>query len=220
MTTLARPLVPDPASPVRARETEILAAIRHVFAEKGFDGASMQDLARAAGMSVGNFYRYFPSKDAMVEAIIRRDLEEVEAQFALVVSAPQPLDVLRAALHARIHGESCDSDDAPMWAEMTAAGMRKPEIGALVARMEAEITAYLTQVFALATGLAPDEARARFDAHARLLVLLVKSNAMRPPVCGSDALTSMILRQVDSVLDEIAAARRTDTAAAPLWEAV
>ena len=56
-------------APPRPREYEILDNIRHTFAEKGFDGASMQDLARAAGMSVGNFYRYFPSKAAMVEAI-------------------------------------------------------------------------------------------------------------------------------------------------------
>ena len=42
------------------RTLDILALVRVAFAEKGFDGASMQDLARAAGMSVGNFYRYFP----------------------------------------------------------------------------------------------------------------------------------------------------------------
>ena len=39
------------------RIAEIIVSVRTAFAEKGFDGASMQDLARAAGMSVGNFYR-------------------------------------------------------------------------------------------------------------------------------------------------------------------
>ena len=59
-----------PPDPKEAREAEILESIRTTFAAKGFDGASMQELARAAGMSVGNFYRYFPSKAAMVEAIM------------------------------------------------------------------------------------------------------------------------------------------------------
>lgn len=52
-------VVPDPKNDQKV--AEILSRLRDTFAEKGFDGASMQDLARAAGMSVGNFYRYFPS---------------------------------------------------------------------------------------------------------------------------------------------------------------
>lgn len=39
----------------------------------------MQDLARAAGMSVGNFYRYFPSKAAIVQAMCGYDLAEIGA---------------------------------------------------------------------------------------------------------------------------------------------
>jgi AcrR family transcriptional regulator len=196
---------PDDAPP-RPREREILAAIRHVFAERGFDGASMQDLARAAGMSVGNFYRYFPSKAAMIAAIIRRDLEEVEGQFALIAHAPDPMGALRQALHARIHDEACDCDDAPLWAEITAAAMRKPDLAAVVSRMESEIVAYLTRAFALSTRLSPAEAEARFAAHARLIVMLVKANATQAPVTGAEALTALVLRQIDSLLDEIAAA--------------
>ena len=89
-----------PPDPREAREAEILQSIRTTFAEKGFDGASMQELARAAGMSVGNFYRYFPSKAAMVEAMIRRDIADVEVKFAEVLGAPDPLAALRHALHS------------------------------------------------------------------------------------------------------------------------
>ena len=59
-----------PLAPHDHRSAEILASVRSAFAAKGFDGASMQDLARAAGMSVGNFYRYFPSKAAIVEDLV------------------------------------------------------------------------------------------------------------------------------------------------------
>lgn len=199
-----------PETPSRLREQEILAAIRHVFAERGFDGASMQELARAAGMSVGNFYRYFPSKAAMVEAIIRRDLDEVEGQFAMVAQAPDPLQALRVALHARIRHELCDCADAPLWAEITAAALRKPEIAEVTQRMEAEITRYLTRAFALSTGLSEGEATARFSAHARLIVMLVKASAMQHDTPGSEALTQLVLRHVDMLTDEIAAARRTE----------
>ncbi len=84
--------VPVPADP---RVDAILVQARHAFVEKGFDGASMQDLARAAGMSAGNFYRYFPSKAALVEALVNRDLEEVEREFAEVW--PRPDQFMRSA---------------------------------------------------------------------------------------------------------------------------
>ena len=77
-----------PATAPDLRSAEILDSARRAFVEKGFDGASMQDLARAAGMSVGNFYRYFPSKAAIVAALITRDLDEVEQDFREILGAP------------------------------------------------------------------------------------------------------------------------------------
>jgi AcrR family transcriptional regulator len=56
----------------RARETHLalLSAALEVFADKGYDDAQTPDIARAAGVSVGTFYRYFADKhQAFVEAI-------------------------------------------------------------------------------------------------------------------------------------------------------
>ena len=111
------------SQPADARSVEILDRVRHAFAEKGFDGASMQDLARAAGMSVGNFYRYFPSKAAIVEGLIHRDLSEIEAVFASVMGSPDPLGALRAILAERVN-EDCAAD-GQIWAEITAAALRQ-----------------------------------------------------------------------------------------------
>ncbi len=44
------------------RALDILDQVKSVFALNGFDGTSMQDLAQATQMSVGNFYRYFPPR--------------------------------------------------------------------------------------------------------------------------------------------------------------
>ena len=95
MTSLPHPTpsVPHPAAD--ARSHEILASIRQAFAEKGFDGASMQDLARAAGMSVGNFYRYFPSKAAIVQAMCGYDLAEIQGEFAEIQTSDTPMICLR-----------------------------------------------------------------------------------------------------------------------------
>jgi AcrR family transcriptional regulator len=186
------------------RSDEILQSVRSMFAEKGFDGASMQDLARATGMSVGNFYRYFPSKAAIVEQMVTRDLAEVSVDFSAVMEAQDSMEALRQKLHERIDIEFC-GQDGPLWAEMTAAAFRKPEIAQAMLRMETEITRYLLGVMAKGTGLPLAEVEQRFTAHTGLIMMLIKSSAM---VCqtskkGDLALRDMILRTIDGVLTEI-----------------
>ncbi len=53
------------------RREQLLDAALRVFARKGVDGASVKDLADAAGVTPGLLYRYFESKEALVEALLR-----------------------------------------------------------------------------------------------------------------------------------------------------
>ena len=54
-----------------AKRRQIMDGARTAFLAAGFDGASMNDIARAAGVSKGTLYAYFDSKDDLFEAIIR-----------------------------------------------------------------------------------------------------------------------------------------------------
>jgi AcrR family transcriptional regulator len=188
------------------RSAEILAAGRRAFIEKGFDGASMQDLARAVGMSVGNFYRYFPSKDALIAAMIARDMEDMERDFAMILTAPRPMEALRTVVQMHVQLEHCQ-DDGRLWAETTAAGLRKPEIGAILMQMEQAVVTNLVTIFARATGRTEDDARRRWSAQAQMMVLLVKGINMHcaAPTPGREHLTELVLRTINKMLDEIAA---------------
>jgi AcrR family transcriptional regulator len=186
------------------RSAEILESARRAFAEKGFDGASMQDLAREAGMSVGNFYRYFPSKAAIVEALIELDMAEMEQDFAAILSDSNPLEALRSTIRQRISDCACQ-EDGRIWAEITAAALRKPEIGEVASRMEAGIASHLTTIFGRVAGVTQAEAQSRWMAQAHLLVMLVKASAMRhPDTPGSDDLAHLVMRTIDRTLDDIA----------------
>lgn len=55
---------------LEARETAIIEAARAIFAEAGFDGARMADIAKAAGVSEGTLYLYFENKMALMQAVI------------------------------------------------------------------------------------------------------------------------------------------------------
>jgi AcrR family transcriptional regulator len=54
-----------------AKRRQIMEGARSVFLSAGFDGASMNDVARSAGVSKGTLYAYFNSKEELFEAIIR-----------------------------------------------------------------------------------------------------------------------------------------------------
>ncbi len=191
------------------RSADILSRVRIAFAEKGFDGASMQDLARAAGMSVGNFYRYFPSKAAIVEALIAFDLADMERDFLEVLQTPTPLLALRDLMQRRLIEKQCRAD-GQLWAEITAAALRKPEICQAACAMEAQIAAYLTRIFAAETGLSEAEITARFPAHAAFAITMFKSAAMLPPQTEPirDPLNALIQRAIDMTMSEILAAKK------------
>jgi AcrR family transcriptional regulator len=56
-----------------AKRRQIMDGARTAFLSAGFDGASMNDIARSAGVSKGTLYAYFTSKDELFEAIIRAE---------------------------------------------------------------------------------------------------------------------------------------------------
>ncbi len=200
-------MTPD-AGEASHRGDEILSHARHAFVEKGFDGASMQDLARAAGMSAGNFYRYFPSKAAIVEALIARDLAEVEETFRAIAASPDPLAALKAALRERL-AEKCDGDDT-LWAEIAATAARKPEVAAILARMENAITRRVSHVMGLASGVPEDEAQRRYGTHSRLVFLIIHGVmcSRLPDTAEQGELTELVIRTIEHVIDEALAANK------------
>lgn len=167
----------DQTNPAADRRTrDILDRVKTVFCAKGFDGASMQDLAQAAGMSAGNFYRYFPSKSAIIEALAQQDLERIEKELGVIFGAPDPRQAFGELLRARV--DNCQCDNGPLWAEIEAASFRKPEIAALRRHMDEVVTGKLAAMLARLAGVAPQDALARFGAHACFIVLLVQGMSM------------------------------------------
>jgi AcrR family transcriptional regulator len=192
-----------PAPAAEERSHEILASIRQVFAEKGFDGASMQDLARAAGMSVGNFYRYFPSKAAIVQSMCGYDLAEIQGEFAEIQVSDQPMSCLRDRILSHFHEDGMK--DGQLWAEITAAAIRKPEIGEAAKQMEETITTLLSTIFAHVTHRNIEDARQRYIGQCQILVMLVKAMATRTAQCGpaSPALAAQVVAVIDRILSDV-----------------
>jgi AcrR family transcriptional regulator len=61
----------------RATLDAILTATARILVKEGFDRASTNRIAEAAGVSIGSLYQYFPSKEALVAALIERHIDEM-----------------------------------------------------------------------------------------------------------------------------------------------
>jgi len=71
----------------RERPGLILDVARAEFAQRGFEATTVRDIADAAGLSPGNLYRYFESKDAMVATILSEFSDRLLAAYTEVLAA-------------------------------------------------------------------------------------------------------------------------------------
>jgi len=85
--------------PVRAdgrrSHQELLAAARETFAEQGAD-ASLREVARRAGVSIATLYRHFPTRETLLEALLRNVFDTLRAQAADLLAAADPGQALVA----------------------------------------------------------------------------------------------------------------------------
>lgn len=72
----------------------LVEATARILVKEGFEKASTNHIAEIAGVSVGSLYQYFPSKEALVAAVIDRHNEEIMAivRTALTEIADTPID--------------------------------------------------------------------------------------------------------------------------------
>jgi AcrR family transcriptional regulator len=73
-----------------AKRLAILAASKRLFAERGFHGTSVSDLAAAVDLPVGSIYTYFESKEAIVATVVEEGWEGFFTALSQAVAGPAP----------------------------------------------------------------------------------------------------------------------------------
>jgi AcrR family transcriptional regulator len=74
--------------------TRLLETAKAAFAEKG-SGASLDEIARTAGVGAGTLYRHFPTRDALIEAVYRNETEQLIAAATRLAETHCPTAALR-----------------------------------------------------------------------------------------------------------------------------
>jgi AcrR family transcriptional regulator len=168
--------------PEEDRRAQILEAASRAFVRYGFHAATMTNVAEEAGMSAGNLYRYFPSKEAIVEGLCLADQVERSASFAALMSADDLKGALRAAL--REHVLHSPVEKARMIVEIWAESGRNARVAEFTRQLDSDVMEGMVELveIAKARGVAPATLDARFAASVlfSLVVGLFRRKALEP----------------------------------------
>ena len=93
-TASLRPVRKPRADATRNRE-HILEVAKEAFTRKGAE-ASLDDIARQSGIGSGTLYRHFPTRDALIEAVYRSEVEKLAESEKRFAATLPPLEALRA----------------------------------------------------------------------------------------------------------------------------
>jgi AcrR family transcriptional regulator len=88
------------ADAIRNRE-RVLAAAKAVFSAGGPD-ASLEAVAKQAGVGIGTLYRHFPTRQDLFETVYRREVQQLVELAEQLKNAPAPVDALRHWLRSNV----------------------------------------------------------------------------------------------------------------------
>lgn len=132
------------------RRQHILVSAWHCFSENGFHATSMDEVIARTGMSSSAVYRYFRSKDELIDATAEEGITRVRTIFVRLLaqdSTPTPaqtMQTLVGELHSRTSNPEYDMSKLALhtWAE----AMRSPSLRDRARELYAETRAHITEL--------------------------------------------------------------------------
>ena len=187
------------AAKVRTRQ-KVLDAARGLFAERGYEPATIRDIAKGAGMSTGAVFANFQDKAELFEAVLTEDMGKLADTLKAGAGEGVVRDRLAAALAAGYHGSL---DQLPLFQAIVARSWFQPLAAEMRARaVSRNLTAVITDI--LRAGVAKGELSQ--DADVPLLTELVwdayLSNYRRAAYDGwtGQQLADHAKKQIDVIL--------------------
>jgi AcrR family transcriptional regulator len=90
----SQPAARKPRTDARRNRERILEVAKEAFTHFGAD-ASLDDIAKQAGVGAGTLYRHFPTRDALIEAVYRSEVEKLAAAERKFTETMPPIGALR-----------------------------------------------------------------------------------------------------------------------------
>jgi AcrR family transcriptional regulator len=91
----SKPVARKPRTDAQRNRERILDVAKQAFTRTGAT-ASLDDIAKEAGVGAGTLYRHFPTRDALIEAVYRTEVEKLAAAEGKFAATMPPVEALRA----------------------------------------------------------------------------------------------------------------------------
>lgn len=127
----------DKKTPASNRETIVAAAIEG-FLSAGLHQTGVRDIAKRAGVSLGNLYNHFAGKDALIAEIANMETDEIKDRLNTLPTNGTALERLCSFFIGEMRA-AADPINARLTADLTAEAMRNPKIAAVFAQNETRI---------------------------------------------------------------------------------
>jgi TetR/AcrR family transcriptional regulator, repressor for uid operon len=168
----------DPAL-AEARRNQVLTAAADCFRRKGYHGAGMAEISKTAGMSAGHIYNYFDSKEAIIEAIIQRDMEEMFSVFQQFED--QPGELLDIMLEGSEQGvdRHMDREQGALELEMLAEAARNQKVAFLLQQSDTHARARMRRLLTGERSLVKDTTDKELDGRINVLFAIFGGLTLR-----------------------------------------
>lgn len=120
------------------RKIQVLDAATECFRLYGFHNTSMAQISKAARMSVGHIYHYFENKEAIISAIVDRELQQLQTIIRNIREGSEGGDLLRATFDETYCciQDIANDKNVPLILEIIAEAARNPAVAAIVQKSD------------------------------------------------------------------------------------
>ena len=188
------------------RRGTILDAAEQCFSRSGFHQTSMADICQAAGMSPGNLYRYFPSKESIIAGITERHRAQAAADFDAVENAPSFFEGLGTM--ARMYMVERSAEELNLGMEIMAECRRNPAVAKLFQDLEEDVKARLVRLLQTAAERGEISPTADIESAAAMLMVIADGVSLRRVADRSfnvERVLPLVFRAVETILGKPAA---------------
>lgn len=180
-----------------ARRQNVIQAARALFAERGFHATGIAEIAKRSGVLVGQIYRDFANKEAIVAAIAERDMAEFLREETLCAArASGDRDAVRDWISRFV---AChEVTDRRLIAEIMAESCRNDRLAAILEGIDDRLHTRLTQALSL---LAPPEVEPRRIELLAEIVMTMSFGVLQRQLQGSPELDPELLAALIACID-------------------
>lgn len=93
MTTESAPTARKPRADAQRNREKLIEVAKQAFSAVGAE-VSLEEIARRAGVGIGTLYRHFPTRDAILQAVYRREVEQLAAAADTLIATHPPAEAL------------------------------------------------------------------------------------------------------------------------------